>query len=281
MDRRIVLIASLVAGLGAALLTRVYLASKETEFRRREVAATKKWGGETEALCLVRALPSGSEIRTEDLTNCVTVVKGNGDVVPPSRIRDIVGLRTFGLLKAGVPLRWSYFENSDINPRSLSARIPERRGEATYRAISVSVGGAASVSGMIRPGDKVDVIGTLVFPNDEGRVHRGDPVTLTLLQNVDVLATGGDATTARARGLGVTDPRERDTGYSLVTLVVTPREAEMLAFVEQAKGRITLTLRGRDDLTTESGLKPVHYDTIREEIETLNGLRRKARGNGR
>ena len=278
MNRKIVLLASLAAGVLAAFLTRVYISAKESEVMRREAAFKKKYGGEMTVLCLKRKLPHGSVIELDDLTNCVTFVKGNADTIPPERIREVVGRRTFGMHDAMVPLRWDYFENDGRHARSLAARIPARQGGLAYRAMSINVTGSTSVSGAIRPGDKVDVIGTFVFPNDEGKIHRGDPVTRTLLQNVDVLATGGDAMTARGRGLGDESwNQKRDEGYSLVTLAVTPREAEMLAYAEQIKGRLTLTLRRGDDLSTEDVMKPIHYDTIVEDIESLKKLRERAR----
>ena len=59
-------------------------------------------------------------------------------------------------------------------------------------------------------------------------------------------------------------------GYSTVTLSVTPREAEMLAFAEQIRGRLVLTLRNRNDMETEEELPTVNFTTIRKEIEDLN-----------
>ena len=58
-----------------------------------------------------------------------------------------------------------------------------------------------------------------------------------------------------------------------VTLAVTPREAEMLAFAEQIRGRLMLTLRRFDDLVTEEDLPTVNFSKIREEIEDLNKIR--------
>ena len=87
-------------------------------------------------------------------------------------------------------------------------------------------------------------------------------MTSTILQNVLVLAVGKQTAKMRAR--------EAVAGYSTVTLEVTPREAEMLAFTEQMKGRLVLTLRNRNDTHFEKELPKVDFDKIMSEIEQLN-----------
>ena len=62
-----------------------------------------------------------------------------------------------------------------------------------------------------------------------------------------------------------------------MTLEVTPREAEMLAFAEQLKGRIVLSLRNRGDTSYEKELPKVDFEKIRSEIEELNLKRQSQR----
>jgi Flp pilus assembly protein CpaB len=69
-------------------------------------------------------------------------------------------------------------------------------------------------------------------------------------------------------------------GYSTVTLEVTPREAEMLAFTEQIKGRLILSLRNRNDASYEKELPKVDFEKIRSTIEDLN-LKRQQKLGGR
>jgi pilus assembly protein CpaB len=126
---------------------------------------------------------------------------------------------------------------------------------------------------MVRPNDHVDVIGTFNFPDDEGKIKRGDPVTCTILQNVLVLATGRETSKSRTGTFG-----QSSQNYSTVTLEVTPREAEMLAFAEQIKGRLVLTLRNRNDTSSEKELPQVDYLKIRQEIEELNLKRQQKLG---
>ena len=67
----------------------------------------------------------------------------------------------------------------------------------------------------------------------------------------------------------------------MVTLEVTPREAEMLVFAEQIKGRISLALRNRNDTYYEKELPQVDFAKIREEIELLNQKRQGELNGGR
>ena len=136
------------------------------------------------------------------------------------------------------------------------------------RAVSGDCAGAASGSGMVRRNDHVDVIGTFDF---DGAAGRRDFVTCTMLQNVLVLATGSETAKGRDRTAGL---RQQ---YSTVTLEVTPREAEMLAFAEQLKGRIVLSLRNRGDTSYEKELPKVDFEKIRSEIEELNLKRQSQR----
>jgi pilus assembly protein CpaB len=261
MKRRIVLLASLLAGIVAAFLTRAYIASMEDELRAVKSRFRREYG-EMEALCLVRDTVSGTIVSASDLTTCKTYEKGNrGVVLTRDNIPEIVGRKTVGFHAKGDPLRWNDIEGGASREAGLSADV-----QPHFRAMSIDVNNSASVSGMVRPGDHVDVIGTFNFPDDDGKIKRGDPVTCTILQKVLVLATGSTTAKSRPRpqGMGGT------TGYSTVTLAVTPREAEMLAFAEQIRGRLVLTLRGRTDTETEEELPTVDFQRIRSEIEELN-----------
>ena len=266
MKRQIVLVASLVAGLLAALMTRMYISSKEDDIHALKAKFRREYG-EMEALCFNRTVGAGEVIVAESLTTCKTYRKGNeGVVLTKANISDVVGRRTIGYHEKNVPLRWNDLEGGDPRDVGLSADV-----RSHYRAMSISVNGPASVSGMVKPGDSVDVIGTFDFPDDDGKIRRGDPVTCTILQKVLVLATGSETSKSRmaaARG-GMGSMRSQQ-GYSTVTLAVTPREAEMLAFAEQVRGRLVLTLRNRNDMETEEELPTVNFTTIRKEIEELN-----------
>jgi pilus assembly protein CpaB len=264
MQRKIVLMASLVCGLVAAVLTRAYLSAKEREVKSEKARLVEKYGT-LDVVAFAHDVPSGTVLARSDLGILTVPGRGlSGQALTEDRLPEVIGRRTVVGHKAKEVLFWSDVEGGDPALRGLSSDVKRQ-----MRAMSINVSGAAAVSGMVRPNDHVDVIGTFNFPDDEGRIRRGDPVTCTILQNVLVLATGRDTAKSQVRELGM----RATSGYSTVTLEVTPREAEMLAFAEQIKGRLVLTLRNRNDTSSEKELPQVNFDKIRQEMEELNQKR--------
>lgn len=112
----------------------------------------------------------------------------------------------------------------------LNAVIP--RG---LRAISIDVTDGAALSGFLRPSSFVDVL--MTHQSDKGEPVRTD----TVLQALYVLGVNGQAD--RPRG-----PKGRPRAQrSSVTLLVTPDQAEKIAFAENT-GKLVLSLRAADDV---------------------------------
>ena len=267
MKRQIVLIISLVAGLIAAILTRAYLTVKENEIKAEKARLIKKYGT-IEVITFKRDVPSGTVLTKADIEPRLAPELGlRGQAVTDEA--DVLGRKIIIGHKAKEVVFWSDIEGGNPREKGLSADVKRQ-----MRAMSINVNGAASVSGMIKPNDHVDVIGTFNFPDDDGKIKRGDPVTCTILQNVLVLATGKDTSKTLSRELGMVG----GSNYSTVTLEVSPREAEMLAFAEQIKGRLILTLRNRNDTSSEKELPQVDYLKIRQEMEELNQKRQQKLG---
>ena len=103
------------------------------------------------------------------------------------------------------------------------------------RAEAVRVNDVTAVAGFVVPGTRVDV---LVTGNPTGS---SEPQTMTVLQDVAVLATG-QRTERSATG----EPQNA----SVVTLLVSPEESEKLALASQ-EGRIQLVLRNPLDTNQE------------------------------
>lgn len=99
------------------------------------------------------------------------------------------------------------------------------------RAVSVRVNDVASVSGFVTPGTRVDVLVTA------SAIGSGEPQTTTVLQNVQVLASGHTlerSSTGEAQNTAV------------ITLLVTPEDAQRLTLATN-EGRIQLALRNPVD----------------------------------
>ena len=258
MKRKIVLVVSLVAGVLAALLTHLSFVAKDAEVKELKDAILNRYGGTLEVLCFNRELPSGTVLEKRDLgLKTVPAAGMRGQALELDDLNLILGRKTLLGHKRGDVLFWSDVEGGNPAATGLSADIKK-----TMRAVSINCSGAASVSAMVRPNDHVDVIGTFDF--DRGAAGQRNFVTCTILQNVLVLATGPRTAKMRAKELGLS------SNYTTVTLEVTPREAEMLAFAEQMKGRLVLSLRNRNDTSYEKELPKVDFEKIRGEIEELN-----------
>lgn len=263
MKQRILLIIAVVIGLLAALLTRHYLNAKDQEVARRLAAIEQRYR-RVSVVTVVKPLPAGSVLTQQDLGS-VDIVEHQlrQDAVLEEHYRDLINRKTINRLDAGTPIFWSDIDGGAPGSRGLSSDI-----KSGLRALSVNVSGAAAVSGMVRPNDRVDVIGTFSFPSP---THAGELelVTLTVVQDVTVLATGTE--TAKT----ISSAGGRQSSYSMVTLEVTPREAEMLVFAEQIKGRLVLALRNSSDVHYESSLPRINFEKIEEEIEELNLYRQR------
>lgn len=262
MKQKLVLIASVVIGLVAAMLTKAYLTAKD-----HEIAAWKsQFESKNLKITVVgvkRAIPSGTVIKPEDIGQIDIIERSvRGHVVKIADHVALFGRKTLRALEKDSPVFWSDVEGGEPGPRGLSDDIKEK-----MRAISVNVSGSGSVSGMVTPNDHVDVLGTFSFPAKDAPAEM-ELVTMTILQDVLVLATGKE--TSKSMLLAT---RPSSGSYNTVTLEVTPREAEILVFAEQIKGRLALALRNPRDVYYEQTLPRVDFKQIQAEIGNLNEFR--------
>ena len=116
--------------------------------------------------------------------------------------------------------------------------------EPGARAISVQVNEISGVSGFIQPGTRVDVLFTRVFSN-------GDAATVTILQNVKVIAYGRQLDPAAK-----INPAD-NSRPTVATLLVTQEDAQKLVLAEQ-RGHIQLVLRNGTDDGIAEWSDPVH-----------------------
>lgn len=102
------------------------------------------------------------------------------------------------------------------------------------RAITIDLENVSAVGGMVHPGDHVDILGVFANP----------PVTLTLFQDILILAVGQEMVAAgegaRQKALPGVSPRAKDS----ITLALSPQEAQIIS-VAIGQGKISLTLRPR------------------------------------
>jgi pilus assembly protein CpaB len=154
-----------------------------------------------------------------------------------------LGRRLSSSLRAGDPITENALESQRIVP--LSDRL-----RAGARAVTVPVDEVSSQAGLVRPGDKIDLM-LAEERNDSGdRCGSVRP----LLESVKVLATGR---ATREGGVSADAGADRWQGdsYSTITLDVLPEQAQQLA-AGQRLGELIPTLRGAGD-DAPSGIDPI------------------------
>jgi pilus assembly protein CpaB len=130
----------------------------------------------------------------------------------------------------GEMLLWSLLEGQ--RAPSFSSRLP-----AGHRAITVAVNEVNSISGMLEPGDRIDLMVSL---KKDKRAYM-----FPLLQNVTVLATGSRA---------VPEHEGKEGGkrtFATITLGATPEEAQRVLAAREV-GQLAALLRSPGD----TGVKP-------------------------
>lgn len=173
-------------------------------------------------------------------------------VVKPGQFEKVIGQKLMVPVQRGDLILWSHFRSEGTFERL--SNIVRKAG----RAISLDISGAAAVGGWVRPNDHIDILGTFQDPKTN------QMVTVTLLQNVIVLATGSITGSTNIQAL---DKGERI--YNTVTVMVLPEEAEIVVLASQL-GALHLALRNPDDIGGEE-------ERARATIETLlTGERVKA-----
>ena len=186
--------------------------------------------------------------------------------IPWDRRSDVVGSPLRSMVRKGDILTWRDFKQVFTKDRS---GLPAQT-RSGWRAISIPVSQVTSVSGLIRPNNFVDVIGTFHFPDTKGDASL-DTVTMTILQRVKVLATGAYIGYAQQNGA---QPNASAAGrsYSTVTLELTPKEVEMIIFAQQ-KGTLTLSLRSYEDPNITTDVQSVDWAYLQQHIKEYTAER--------
>ena len=150
------------------------------------------------------------------------------------------------------------------------ARVIQSRIQRGMRAVSIPVSGETAVSGLVRPNDHVDILGTFTF-DSKTQPGEVETVTFTVIQDVTVLATGQETARTELSGMNA---RKRSS-YNTVTISVYPAEAELLAFAMNVKGSLALSLRHPEDVTAMPSTPPIDFQKLQDELPRLNEKRQR------
>jgi pilus assembly protein CpaB len=267
MNQKIILVISILIGVLAFGLSIKYFKSEAAKVQSE---LNRIYAGATQVSIVVakRDIPEGIAITKDDLAFKRVLqqeVKVAGNAVLSEDVDLLLGRKTLFQIKHEEPIYWRFIEGGQRAARGLAYSV-----KPGMRAISLNVSGAASVSSMIQPNDRVDILGTFTLPSRE-ILDEMETVTLTVLQDVTVLATGSLLANQPI------NPRanSRSRAYSTITVSVTPREAELLVFAQQAKGRLTMSLRNPTDDSFEKDLPSVNFQLLERTLPDLNLYRQR------
>ncbi len=266
MKEKLTLAVSLLMGIIALLITTRYIKQKEAALNQKlqEIYAGAR---KVQVVVAADTIPAGTVITRKDLAMRSEFESSvSSHAVTPDDANFVLNKKTVFPLKKGEVLSWSFIEGGAPAASGLSSLVTPG-----LRAVSLPIGGAQAVSGMVRPSDRIDVLGTFSFPS-KTQPEVMESVTLTVLQDVTVLATG--QTTARQLQGSRNARAAAGASYSTVTLEVSAEEAELLVFAQQMRGSLTLTLRNPGDVTWKRDLPSVNFDHIQNALPEIN-LRRQ------
>jgi pilus assembly protein CpaB len=250
MKQKLLLLAAVFFGVLAFMFTFQQINQEKRKIMESAV--------DVDVIRLIHELSAGEKIKESDIEK-YTVKRFAGSTlsseIPWKQKDNILDLPVRSHLPANRILAWNDFDDR-IAPGQTGMTAIVRPG---FRAISVPVDTVSSVTGLIRPNNYVDLIGTFRFPDARGDAAL-DTVTLTILQHVKVLACGTDMGRISA---GMNNPSARS--YSTVTLELTPKEVEMIVFAMQ-KGHLTLSLRSFEESETTGDLQSVNWSYLQKNI---------------
>ncbi|MDR5658930.1 Flp pilus assembly protein CpaB [Serpentinicella sp. ANB-PHB4] len=223
MKNKVVFLLAIVFGLATALMTFSYLNN------------LKQSVDNTEYIEIIVAKENIQErtVVTMNMIERKTIPVQYMDSNQITSSKEVVGKITLTTLSKGQSIFQSHIIEKGDYKEGLAYMIPQGK-----RAMSVPVDEVSGVSGLIKPGNKVDVITTIAI-GEEVQV----PHSVVVLQNIEVLAIGRDL------NIKVGENAQNPTEARTATLAVTLEESLPLQMATQ-RGTISLMLRSPIDNTT-------------------------------
>ena len=221
-------LAAAVAGLVAMFL----LYEREKDLERRA------FGGQRIPVLIAKSgIKAGARIQEKDVeTMDVPEVYLHPQSIRASEAGQILGRQVALEVRQGQPIQWTDFGSSER----------ERAGGAVpkgLRGTAISVNEFIGKSGLVSPGERVDVLGTF-----GGSDLRGS-ITATLLQNVPLIEINGN----------------------IAMLALELEEAEMVTFAS-THGTVSLLLRNAEDLDVKKDIAPKSFKSLIDKIKDLDTL---------
>ncbi|MDD4004072.1 MAG: Flp pilus assembly protein CpaB [Elusimicrobiaceae bacterium] len=227
----------LVVAFVAAMIYWLALSSKET-------ALNKAY--ETANIIVARTDLPARTVITDDLVEAIPIPRrfvqqDAFEVRTPSDIKMVANLVTTVRIPRGNQLTQSTLMS--LSPEAgLSVKVPPGERGAV-------LGVDAAIMGLVKPGDRIDIMVTFEAVMLDGRKEK---VTATILQNILVLGVGGNLGQGMSERTAEAKKKAEKSAQafsdkSVLSLSLSPIEAQFLALSEK-QGDVSIVVRGMGDM---------------------------------
>jgi pilus assembly protein CpaB len=252
MRQAMALVISIVLGLLAVFAMKNYIN------REKNTTAVPE---EMVKVCFVkRHFEAGKKLMKADIKVLNFPAKSvSTDMVKAHELIEIAGK----ILRREINREGPLFHSDFLSERrKVVASIAEGR-----RLVSIPVNSTSGVSGLIKPGNRVDILLTLTSTE---KSKKNLTRTMMLLQNVSVYATDSQTASIPERfGL-----LKKKRSYATLTLSVSPEEAALLTNAVSL-GSLSFLLRSNEDFSKTDFSLSVDVDNIEKMAREANTLRWK------
>lgn len=225
---------AIACGLLAVLLVNKYITKQKKEINKGMDLIS--------VIAITKDSAAGQKISSEIIAKrSIPQRYAHANAVQAKDFELLIGQTLIYPMKRGDAVLWTSIASEAERLRTgLAGKIT--KGE---RALSISVDNVSAVSTLIKPNDHIDILCTIRNEMTQ------EEATITLLQNITVLATGRV----------MSGEKRIKQGYGTLTLLVTLEEAELLVFAEK-KSKLVTVLRNQEDIETREDIPKVTYSDI-------------------
>jgi len=207
-----------------ALLVALFVSGLFTFWLSRRFGKSHPASAQLQYVVPLKDLDAGEMLKAEDV-QAIAWPSANALPGALTRPEDVVGRAVLYRLASGQPILDRQLSAVGVGV-GLSAKIPDG-----MRAISLKSDQVVGVAGFLLPGTHIDVLVTFKNPASV------EAETSTVLQDAEILAAGQKTQP---------DPGGKPTTVDVVTILVTPQDAEKVVLAS-TQGTVHFVLRNGDD----------------------------------
>ncbi|MEM7816812.1 MAG: Flp pilus assembly protein CpaB [Candidatus Aenigmatarchaeota archaeon] len=241
MDRRVINIA---IGVGLAIIA-IMLIERHLSYQNRRIEELLKKGELVKVVVATRDIPKETTITSDmvkiEMINAKAFQPGDFD-----SLDSVVGKFAEVDILKGQHINSSMLRAAGLL-KYLSQGVP-----MGLRAITIPVDKISSLEGLIKPEDRVDIIGMFNIPTGKNEFVT---TVVTLFQGVKVLAIGRNISKYK------TGDKEPDT----VTIALSPEDIKIITYALEI-GKIKLVLRSDLDTSKDESYSAINMEALLKRL---------------